>query len=287
MLERTLSGVVFVALIFACIYFGPYTLWLFMAVVLCGCLWEYHKILVANKGTGFYVRRAFLIGTGMLAFVTFFWSFYWPEGGEKLFQAVQLSASDLTLIVVLPVVYLIFILELFMQNKRPFKQVGLFVFGLFYIALPILLYLDLAHRKQPTGESLYNQIFAIAPFILIWTNDTMAYLSGRLLGKTLLFSRISPKKTWEGTIGGIVFTLLISYLLASQLGGPSTAQWLAMAMIVSVFGSFGDLFESMLKRSVGIKDSGNIMPGHGGFLDRFDSFIFALPMLWVVLRIIP
>jgi phosphatidate cytidylyltransferase len=120
---------------------------------------------------------------------------------------------------------------------------------------------------------------------LNWINDTFAYLTGSLIGKTPFFPRISPKKTWEGTLGGIFFTVIIAWGISYYLNVYTPNQWVAIAASVAIFGTLGDLIESMLKRSVGVKDSGNIMPGHGGFLDRFDSFVFLLPFVWIVLRL--
>jgi len=119
---------------------------------------------------------------------------------------------------------------------------------------------------------------------LIWSSDSGAYVVGSLIGRTRLFERISPKKSWEGTIGGGLFSLLVAYILSRYFLEIRTDQWLTLAVIVIVAGILGDLIESMLKRSLQIKDSGSILPGHGGILDRFDALIFAVPFAWVYLQ---
>jgi phosphatidate cytidylyltransferase len=123
-------------------------------------------------------------------------------------------------------------------------------------------------------------------FWLIWTNDTMAYLIGSQIGRRKLFERISPKKTWEGTIGGAICTVLMAWAISLYFNDFSTAQWLAVGAMVGIFGTLGDLVESMLKRSIGVKDSGTLLPGHGGLLDRFDSFLFVVVWVWVVVRVL-
>ena len=121
---------------------------------------------------------------------------------------------------------------------------------------------------------------------LTWANDSFAYIVGSKIGKTPFFLRISPKKTWEGTIGGAVFCMLTAGIIAQFFTQLSLLDWLVVGAIVAVFGTIGDLVESLLKRSVGVKDSGSFMPGHGGFLDRFDAFIFCIPFVYFYLSVV-
>jgi len=162
-------------------------------------------------------------------------------------------------------------------------------FSLLYIIMPILMIIDLenitVYTAGPKGIT-YSPLFPCAIIFSIWINDTMAYIVGSLIGRTP-FSKISPKKTWEGTIGGIILciiaiTLLGKLAIAVHL---SSGHWIAIAIIAAVFGTLGDLFESKLKRMAGIKDSGSFMPGHGGFLDRFDSLLVAIPFVWLYIKI--
>ena len=124
------------------------------------------------------------------------------------------------------------------------------------------------------------------PFLLVWVNDTFAYLSGSLFGKHKLFPRISPKKSWEGSIGGGVFSIASSFVFAHYFSFLSVWEWAGLALVVVIFGTWGDLTESLMKRQLGIKDSGHILPGHGGMLDRFDSALLAIPAAVVYLYVL-
>jgi phosphatidate cytidylyltransferase len=138
---------------------------------------------------------------------------------------------------------------------------------------------------MPHGAIIFSPGIIIGFFLLIWANDTGAYLAGVTFGKHKLFERISPAKTWEGFFGGIVLVVIVAWLLSGWLGVVGRTQWLIIAVIVSIAGTYGDLIESMLKRSMGVKDSGNIMPGHGGFLDRFDSALVSFPLVYLFIAL--
>jgi phosphatidate cytidylyltransferase len=160
-----------------------------------------------------------------------------------------------------------------------------YVFLLGYVILPFIII-----TKIPFGIKGYNPKIIIGIFILIWTNDTFAYIVGKSIGKHKLYEKISPKKTIEGFLGGVVFAVIASYLIATYyIGGKETAQfiWLGFALIVGVFGTIGDLVESKFKRIANVKDSGAIMPGHGGVLDRLDSVIFVAPFIFLFYQILP
>lgn len=172
------------------------------------------------------------------------------------------------------------ILELFRNNSSPFQNISVTLVGIFYVVFPFTLINFLPEFAQiKTIDDKYWSILSI--FILIWSNDTFAYLTGRLIGKHKLFERISPKKTWEGFTGGILFSVIAGLVLAYFLDW-SYPKMIAYGLIVGIFGTAGDLVESMLKRSVDIKDSGNILPGHGGILDRFDAVLFVVPIIFVL-----
>ena len=166
-------------------------------------------------------------------------------------------------------------------NEKYIKYVLL---GLIYITIPIFLMIDLGIKIRPdtngnTNELIYHKLIPCSIIFSIWINDTMAYLVGSLVGKTPL-SNISPKKTWEGTVGGIILAILIAGVIAWQLD-IDLQTMIIIGALSSIAGTFGDLLESKLKRVAGVKDSGNIMPGHGGFLDRFDSLLLAIPAVWL------
>ena len=169
---------------------------------------------------------------------------------------------------------LLFIFELYQKNKIPFENVGKTILGVMYVALPLSLLMVVLFENHQ-----YRPNLLLGIFLLIWSNDTFAYLVGSQIGKNKLFPRISPGKTWEGTIGGGICTLIVAFLLSLIFKEIELKDWMAIGLIAAVFGTIGDLVESMLKRSKGVKDSGNFMPGHGGALDRFDAFIFVLPFI--------
>ncbi len=165
--------------------------------------------------------------------------------------------------------------------------------GFLYITLPILMLVDLAtvirvFTINNTQEILYNKVIPCAIIFSIWINDTMAYIVGSLFGKTP-FSKISPKKTWEGTLGGMVLCVLVIGIAAQYVSVAkemfAVKHWVVIAMLCAIFGTLGDLLESKLKRMANVKDSGSFMPGHGGFLDRFDSLLIATPAVWLYLKL--
>jgi phosphatidate cytidylyltransferase len=198
----------------------------------------------------------------------------------------------LVFVFVLPLVELLFAIHIRLKN------IGHSAFGLIYISLPLGLMIDL--RCQGLGEMLgrFTDVGWVMPLIVIasiWVNDTMAYIVGSLIGKTP-FSKISPKKTWEGTIGGMILAILfIGFVFAPWIVSMyndeamtmgQRVHWFMIAAIAAIAGTGGDLFESKLKRMANVKDSGHIMPGHGGFLDRFDSLLFAIPAVWLYTMVV-
>jgi len=171
---------------------------------------------------------------------------------------------------------------LYKQNTHhPIISLGLTLFGVIYIAFP----LSMANLIVFKNES-YQYAMIIGVLIAQWANDSGAYFVGKSMGKTKLFESISPNKTWEGTIGGTLISLGIIYIWSLYFTDLTTIEWLGLSIIVSVFGSYGDLIESLFKRHLAIKDSGSILPGHGGFLDRFDGLLFALPFVTLYLMVI-
>ena len=171
---------------------------------------------------------------------------------------------------------------------KPTKYFGLLALSMPYIIIPVLMMIDMAKKNPFFDLSLenYSPILPIFIILSIWINDTMAYLVGSFIGKTP-FSKISPKKTWEGTCGGAILCIVVMALIAHFVNAfhyLPLKHWLAIAAICAVFGTLGDLLESKIKRMANIKDSGSFMPGHGGFLDRFDSLLIATPFVWLYLQ---
>lgn len=179
---------------------------------------------------------------------------------------------------VVPLMVFIFVFELYRNLKRPIVNIASTFLGLVYIALPFTLMNGIVFF-----DGSFNGKRLLAVFILMWIYDSFAYLFGVWLGKHRLFERISPKKSWEGFIGGTVSAVLAAVLLSKVMGVYALNSYIIIALIVVVFGTLGDLVESMIKRSIGIKDSGNILPGHGGILDRFDSILLAIPVIFTYL----
>jgi phosphatidate cytidylyltransferase len=178
---------------------------------------------------------------------------------------------------------LMLFLSLFSGSGSPIVNVSLSFFGILYIAVPFSLW-SLTVLKEEFVYDLGNRIeytphYLLGFFFLVWSNDTFAYLVGKPLGRTKLFERISPKKTWEGFIGGVVLTQGVAYILSIYFTELPLRDWMVIGAIVSVFGTLGDLVESMFKRSLNVKDSGGILPGHGGILDRFDGVLLASPFV--------
>jgi phosphatidate cytidylyltransferase len=205
----------------------------------------------------------------------------------------------------LPLVSLIYINELFFRENRPIHNIAFTLLGILYVALPFALFNYLIFsvsndfNSTVTGEkNIVNFIFQpqnlvhydyqllLGIFFLHWTNDSGAYIIGVPFGKHKLWKRISPKKSWEGLFGGAVFAVVTAFLLSRFFPVMELTSWLVISLIVIVFGTFGDLVQSLLKRHAGVKDSGSILPGHGGFLDRYDSIIFSLPVIYAYLQIV-
>lgn len=253
------------------IFGGMYTFFALFAVVTAGCLWELYGLVFAQEsarmprrvlGTLWALGPYLLIGGTALGFLSGSWAF----GGIAMiiFAAVPF-----------------FLLELFLNPERPFDNVGRYVLGMTYLGIPfcLLVYLSMPYGEFfSSGEYSPWRVFGL--LALVWTNDTMAYFVGSIFGKRKLFERISPKKTWEGFIGGGIFTVLAAWGVSHWITDFTPTQWIALATVAAIFGTLGDLVESMLKRSLGIKDSGSLLPGHGGLLDRFDSLIFVGPAMF-------
>ena len=179
--------------------------------------------------------------------------------------------------------FFIFIIELFRKSETSFQNIAFTFLGIIYVPVAFSLLVSLVAYK---AENIGIFTVPVFYFFIIWTYDTFAYLVGRKFGKNRMYEIISPKKSWEGAIGGLIFTLIVSCLLSYYFNFLSLLQWLGLAIIIVVFGTLGDLVESMLKRSADCKDSGSFLPGHGGILDRFDSVLLSVPFVYIYLRIL-
>lgn len=260
--KRSISGLLFVAILTACIFIHPLCFFiLFFAINIIGILEFSNMTRIIN----IHINRPVCILCGSLLFIAgFLHNYIGYRNGYLIFFLTT---------------FILGIWELYRKDTHAFQNLAFGIYVLFYISLPFTLLIYFPYLR--CGQWQPDIIFF--PFLLVWFNDTFAYLFGTLLGKHKLFPRISPKKSWEGAIGGGLITILAGLLLSPHIDGINLLQGAVISGIVVVFGNFGDLIESMFKRCIEIKDSGNIMPGHGGVLDRVDSILFALPAIFVYL----
>ena len=253
LLVRTLSGAVLVAVIVFCVLFSTWSMAVLAMVIMVIGTYEMGRLQ--------HIEDKWLLISVEFIVVGFFISYFTIVGIRLLFVMAP------------------FLLALF-SKKYDFKTIAAFAFGsIAYLGLPCSIMMSMHIYFEPR--------MVLLVFVLLWANDTFAYLTGRLLGKHKLFERISPGKTIEGSIGGLVFTLVGIIVFSHYVDWLSLGEAIGLGLIAVVFGTLGDLCESMLKRQAGVKDSGNLIPGHGGILDRFDSVLFAMPFVYVFLLILP
>ena len=274
---RALSAIVFAVVMLGGLLINQWTFLLLFSIIHFGCWIEYQRLMslitpVYSTISRLHKYSVMLLGWGFML---------WNTGSG--FNIGSIRVDDIGLVIMI-IAFSIFIFAIIFQEKS-FK-VKLFsrsLLGLLYISLSFGLLINIRSQGM-TG--IFSNLSFIYPFILIisiWVNDTMAYLVGSFIGKTP-FSSISPKKTWEGTIGGALLAILAVSITAHWAYGAALMPVVIISAIAAVFGTIGDLLESKLKRMAGVKDSGQIMPGHGGFLDRFDSLLFAIPFVWFYIK---
>jgi phosphatidate cytidylyltransferase len=276
---RSVTAAIFVAVMLVGLLINHWTFFILFSVIHFGCWVEYQKLVgrIDNEYTNIssFHRYGFMLAGW---FVMLYFTNNDFRIGDFVFHAVGWWLALLF-------AFLLPITELLFSKNISLKNIGYSAVGLIYISLSCGLIVDLL-----LFPSIPFRSTPIMPAIIIacmWINDTMAYIVGSLVGKTPL-SPISPKKTWEGTIGGIVLCITVVTIVASYL--PTLrdfhfVHWLMISAIASIAGTFGDLLESKLKRAAGVKDSGSLMPGHGGFLDRFDSLLVAVPFVWLYVEV--
>ena len=260
LLQRTTSGIVYLMLVTGALVLGEFAYAFVFLILGLLSLHEFYRISAAAGGKP-------LILPGLIAGGTVFLISFGTASG--LFS----SAVWFTVPVL---VIALFVIVMFSGSPDIFRNLGITMLGLVYIIIPLCTMNYLVFQTSGTTEYTHRIVLGI--LILVWINDTGAYLAGITLGRHKLLPRISPKKSWEGAIGGTVMTLLASFWLSSIMGILDTMNWMVLALIVSVFGVLGDLVESMFKRSADVKDSGSLLPGHGGILDRIDSILFVMPV---------
>lgn len=264
--KRTITGAVYVIAVISAIMFNPVVLSVFFGLIALISLYEFYK---NSKIKQIFTQNIL----GFALAITVYLSF-----ALKAFQLNNIYPIALSLLLT----FLIFIFELYNKKGNPFTNIGYTILGIVYIVIPMGL---TNYIVNPTlNPNTFIPILLLSVFILAWSNDTFAYMVGVKFGKNRLFERISPKKSWEGFFGGFIAVQIASIILYKFTNTPLFFyDWMIIGAIVSIIGTYGDLVESMFKREIGVKDSGNLLPGHGGFLDRFDIMFFTIPFVFTYL----
>jgi len=265
-IKRAITGVLFVALLVGCIIYDRISFNILFALITALSIYEFAHLI--NTSTKVKINPFINMLGGVCLFIAFS-GFCTNITGPVIF------------IPYLIILMYLLISELYLKKENPIDAWAYSMLTQIYIALPFALLNVLAYQYEPlTSETIavrYNYILPLSVFVFIWLSDTGAYCVGSLIGKNRLFERISPKKSWEGSIGGGVFAIGAAFAFAHFAPFMPTMQWIGLAIVVVIFGTWGDLTESLLKRHLGVKDSGKMLPGHGGILDRFDSSLMAIP----------
>jgi phosphatidate cytidylyltransferase len=265
MKTRAITGFFFVAVMLASVLFGAYAFTLFFLMLSLFSLHEFYG-LVKTEAVEPQKISGLLLALSLYGPLAFYY----------------LKGEPLTyLLICVPVAVCVIISELFRNKPQPFHNIAYTLLGVLFAAVPFCFFYGMAFH-----DGAYSSHYPLAFLILLWASDTGAYLAGTRLGKHKLFEKHSPKKTWEGFGGGLLTSLLAAWILSLYFLELPVYHWLAVSLIIVIAGTFGDLSESMLKRSLSAKDSGSLLPGHGGLLDRFDGLLLAAPLVFVYLQLI-
>ncbi|MEO5948088.1 MAG: phosphatidate cytidylyltransferase [Chitinophagaceae bacterium] len=282
---RALTAIIFAAVMLTGLLWNQWSFLVLFSIIHFGCWWEYLKLTEKIHSTSFH--RYTKLGLMVMGYGIMLWfcspAYHISGYGIKENISLPVSAAGFGLLLT----------GIFQKNPINVKAFGYAILGLLYISLcwGLMIHLYGIKNNNPglyKASHFYLIFFPLFVIVCMWINDTMAYIVGSLFGKTPL-SKISPKKTWEGTIGGIILCAIVMGFVGFICDdwfvfGQSLSFWILFSLIAAITGTLGDLFESKLKRSAGVKDSGSIMPGHGGFLDRFDSLLLATPFVWLYVQ---
>ncbi len=274
---RATTALVFVALLLGCVWYSYYSFIAFFTVVGFIGLYEFYKITEKlnarpHKIAGYILHSSLILG------VIYFRNLIFLEKGIP----VHIFLAFLFLI---PSAFLfLFVIELF-RKESALQNIAFTILALVYVSAPCVFLISMTIGMKIYTDPAFIPQRVLGMIFFIWINDTGAYLVGSFIGKHKLYEKISPNKTWEGTLGGIALCIALSFVVAHIFPQLALKHWIAISVIVAVFGTLGDLVESMLKRMAGVKDSGKLMPGHGGVLDRFDSLFFATPFVFCYLAL--
>lgn len=267
MKTRAITAFFFTIVMLGSIFLGGYIFTGFYLFLSLAALFEFYKLI---KTSGIRPHRNIAMIAAALIFLM-----------TAGYHYLQFDSKYLFLLV--PLIFSVFISELYKKDKIPFANISYTFVGFIYVTLPFCFFYSLGFLANTT---VYNFHLPLSFLLMLWANDTGAYLFGVRFGKTRLFERHSPKKSWEGFFGGVFTSVLVSYLLSLWFTESSALVLAGMAVLIGCFGTLGDLVESMLKRSLNAKDSGTFLPGHGGFLDRFDGLLIAAPVVYAYLYLI-
>lgn len=273
LIVRTISGVVLLGIVLGAAYGGKFAFGAFLLLIVVVGMWEFYNIAAA---TGATPHRTLGLAAGVVLLVTTFFIFDGFVSDVRSADSVDMLIGGILYFSVL--IPLCFVVELFYDSETPLRNVATTLMGIFYVAYPmaLMLFIPILITGEWQPESFLFYLF------IVWGNDVFAYLTGIAFGKHKMAPRISPKKSWEGFAGGVAGAMAMGAIGSFVVGGP-LGMWLGLAAVVAVTSVFGDLVESMFKREADIKDSGKIMPGHGGILDRFDALLISSPFAFVYL----
>lgn len=266
LIQRTVTGIVFLIVLVGAIIWGPVSFFIIFTALTGLCTYEFYLM---SRRSGITPQVSSGIISGIMIFVLSYFAARKIIGYEYFGLAVLFFS-------------IIYIIEIYRKKKKPLLNLAVTLIGILYVAGPFALANFMVFDKSGT----YDFSLLLGIFILTWTNDTLAYVFGISFGKHKLLKRVSPKKSWEGFIGGFIFTLGASFVLSNVFPSYPLVDWIIFGIIASVVGTLGDLAESLIKRNMEVKDSGQMLPGHGGVLDRFDSIIFILPVIFAYLLLI-
>ena len=264
--QRAITSVVGAGVILTALVYSDWTYFLIFALILGASQMEFYKLSGLD---GMLPLKSFGTMLGLLIFALTF-----------MVEKERLPHEYLYLI--FPLVSLTFFIKLYKKtDKKPFTGVAYTYLGIFYVAVPFSL-LNLAVFSV---DAVYHYEILVGCILILWASDTVAYFAGTRFGKTKLFERVSPKKSWEGFIGGAFSALIVAFVISNYFLVLEDWKWLVIAGIIIIAGTYGDLIESLFKRSIEIKDSGSVLPGHGGFMDRFDGLLLSAPFITAFLKI--
>jgi len=266
LLKRTLTAIVFTVVFLSAILLGKITFLCLFFGIMAGCLWEFYALFDLSENPVMRIR-GFILSLTLFLFTVIY--------------VLSIIGIEVFLLLI-PAFFLFPVSTLFIPRKETIISTALTLWGIFYCVVPVCLFICIGF----INHHQYQYHLLLGPIFYIWVNDTGAYLFGKMFGKNRMFEKISPGKTWEGFLGGALSALLLGYFLGQFFTELVRWQWMVLALIVVLSGTIGDLVESLYKRELKIKDSGSFFPGHGGMLDRFDSFLMAAPFVFIFLMLI-